>query len=121
DLWKINREHAAEAAADTYSRAPRTFQYHEDLLASKEVDAVIISTADFQHAPLLKVTAEAGKDAYCEKPMADLLDDAKAARDAVRARGLIVQIGTQHRSEPYQLAAKDVVNRGVLGRVTKVE
>jgi predicted dehydrogenase len=121
DLWKINREHAAEAAAGSYSRAPRAFKYHEDLLALKDVDAVIVSTADFQHAPLLKLTAEAGKDAYCEKPMADDLDDAKAARDAVRARDLIVQIGTQHRSEAYQTAAKDLVSHGVLGRVTKVE
>jgi predicted dehydrogenase len=121
DLWKVNREHAAETAARTYSRAPRTFQYHEDLLASKDVDAVIISTADFQHAPLLKVTAEAGKDAYVEKPMADLLDDAKAAREAVRAGNLIVQMGTQHRSEAYQKAAKDVVDSGALGKVTKVE
>jgi predicted dehydrogenase len=121
DLWKTNRGHAAEAATRTYSRAPRAFQCHEDLLALKDVDAVIVSTADFQHAPLLKLTAEAGKDAYCEKPMADLLDDAKAARDAVRARNLVVQIGTQHRSEAYQKAAKDLVDNGALGRVTKVE
>ncbi len=58
------------------------------------MDAVILSTADFQHAPLLKLVAEAGKDAYCEKPMANVLDEAKAARDAVRSRNLVVQIGT---------------------------
>jgi predicted dehydrogenase len=121
DLWKTNRERAAEAAAQAYSRAPRAFQYHEDLLALKDVDAVIISTADFQHAPLLKQTADAGKDAYCEKPMANVLDEAKLARESVRARKLIVQIGTQHRSEAYQIAAKDLVNRGALGRVSKVE
>lgn len=121
DLWKHNRERATEAATQAYSRAPRAFQYHEDLLALKDVDAVIISTADFQHAPLLKLTANAGKDAYCEKPMANVLDEAKLARDQVRARKLIVQIGTQHRSEAYQIAAKDLVNRGALGRVSKVE
>jgi predicted dehydrogenase len=121
DLWKHNRERATEAATQAYSRAPRAFQYHEDLLALKDVDAVIISTADFQHAPLLKLTADAGKDAYCEKPMANVLDEAKLARDQVRARKLIVQIGTQHRSEAYQIAAKDLVNRGALGRVSKVE
>ena len=121
DLWKTNRERAADAAAKAYSRAPRSFQYHEDLLALNDVDAVIISTADFQHAPLLKLAAEAAKDVYCEKPMANVLDEAKAARDAVRARQVIVQIGTQHRSEPYQIAAKEQVDRGVLGRVSKVE
>ena len=73
------------------------------------VDGVIISTADFQHAPLLKLAAEAGKDVYCEKPMANVLTEAKAAREAVRARKVVVQIGTQHRSEPYQIAAKEQI------------
>jgi predicted dehydrogenase len=121
DLWRVNRERAAHAAEKAYSRTPRSFQHLEDLLALRDVDAVIISTADFQHAPILKMVADAGKDAYCEKPMANVLEEAKAARDAVRSRGLIVQIGTQHRSEPYQNAVKDCITRGALGRVSKVE
>jgi predicted dehydrogenase len=121
DLWKVNRQRAADAAASAYGRAPRVFQYHQDLLALKDVDAVIISTADFQHAPLLRETALAGKDAYVEKPMGNVLDEAKAARDAVRAGKLVVQVGTQHRSEPYQIAAKQHVDQGDLGSVSKVE
>jgi predicted dehydrogenase len=121
DLWNVNRERAAKTAADEYGRAPRTFQYVEDVLADKDVDAVIISTADFQHAPLLRLAAEAGKDAYCEKPMATDLHEAKAACDAVLSRKLIVQIGTQHRSEPYQAAVRDLVEKGALGRISKVE
>src|SRR5207247_7571833 len=50
DLWKVNREAAAARAASAYGRAPRAFQYMEDLLALKDVDAVLVSTADFQHA-----------------------------------------------------------------------
>jgi predicted dehydrogenase len=121
DLWNVNRDRAAKAAADEYGRPPRSFQYVEDLLAAKDVDAVIISTADFQHAPLLRLAAEAHKDAYCEKPMANDLDEAKAACDAVLSRKLIVQIGTQHRSEPYQVAVRDLVEKGALGRISKVE
>jgi predicted dehydrogenase len=121
DLWSVNRERAAKAALDEYGRAPRSFQYFEDLLELKDVDAVIISTADFQHAPLLKLTADAGKDAYCEKPMANVLEEAKAARDAVRRGNRVVQIGTQHRSEPYQRAAREWIAGGALGRVSKVE
>jgi predicted dehydrogenase len=121
DLWNVNRERAVRDAANEYGRAPRPFQYVADLLAAKDVDAVIISTADFQHAPLLRLAAEAGKDAYCEKPMATELQDAKAARDAVRSRNLIVQIGTQHRSEPYQAAVRDLVVQGALGHISKVE
>jgi len=121
DLWKVNRERAAKAASDEYGRAPLSFQYVEDLLANKDVDAVLISTADFQHAPLLRLAAEAGKDAYCEKPMATDLHDAKAARDAVLSGQRIVQIGTQHRSEPYQAAVRDLVAKGAAGRISKVE
>ncbi len=121
DLWRIAREKAAADCERTYGRAPRTFQYMEDLLALKDVDAVVISTADFQHAPILKLAAEAGKDAYCEKPMANVLEEAKAARDAVRRHKRIVQIGTQHHSEPYQIAVRDLIRGGALGQVSKVE
>jgi predicted dehydrogenase len=121
DLWKVNREKAAARAESVYGRAPRAFQYMDDLLAQKDIDAVIVSSADFQHAPHLRVVAEAGKDAYCEKPMANNLEEAKAARDAVLSRNLIVQVGSQHRSEPYQIATKQLIDTGVLGDVTKVE
>jgi predicted dehydrogenase len=121
DLWKVNRERAASRAQTVYGRAPHTFQYMDDLLAQKDIDAVVISTADFQHAPVLRAVAETGKDAYCEKPMANDLDEAKAARDAVLSRNLVVQIGTQHRSEPYQIATKQLIDSGALGEVTKVE
>src|SRR5712691_2346611 len=121
DLWKVNRDQAAKTAQQVYARAPRSFTYIEDLLALKDVDAVIISTADFQHAPLLTLAAQAGKDAYCEKPMANVLEEAKAARDAVRLHKRVVQVGTQHRSEPYQKAVRELIAGGALGRVSKVE
>ena len=121
DLWKVNREAAAAQATKDYGRAPRAFQYMDDLLALKDVDAVLVSTADFQHATHLKLVAEAGKDCYCEKPMANDLEDAKAARDAVIKHNRIAQIGTQHRSEPYQIAVRDFIKTGALGEVSKVE
>ena len=121
DLWKVNREKAAARAESVYGRAPRSFQNMDELLAQKDIDGVLISTADFQHAPMLRMVAEAGKDAYCEKPMANDLAEAKAARDAVLARDIVVQIGSQHRSEPYQIATKQLIDTGVLGEVSKVE
>ena len=121
DLWKVNREKAAARAESVYGRAPRAFQNMDELLAQKDIDGVLVSTADFQHAPMLRMVAEAGKDAYCEKPMANDLGEAKAARDAVLARDIVVQIGSQHRSEPYQIATKQLIDTGVLGEVSKVE
>ena len=121
DLWKVNREAAAARAQAAYGRAPRSFPYMEDLLALNDVDAVLVSTADFQHATHLRQVVEAGKDCYCEKPMANDLAEAKAARDAVHSRDVVVQVGTQHRSEPYQIAARDLIKTGALGDVSKVE
>ncbi len=121
DLWKVNREGAVKQAEGVYGKAPRAFSYLEDLLDLKDVDAVLISTADFQHATHLKQAAEANKDCYCEKPMANHLGEAIAARNAVLSRNLIVQIGTQHRSEPYQIAVRDYLKTGALGEISKVE
>ena len=82
---------------------------------------MLISTPEHSHSPILKRTVEAGKDAYVEKPMGNVLEEAKAARDATRASGRIVQVGTQHRSEPYPRAARELVQSGALGDVSKVE
>ena len=121
DLWTANRERAAADAARYYGRAPRAVQHPEELLAMREVDAVLIATPEHSHSPLLEAAVEAGKHTYCEKPMGNVLEEVKAARDAVKSRNLVVQIGTQHRSEPYQLAAREVLRTGVLGDVSKYE
>ena len=68
---------------DYYGRTPRAVQHLEELLAMKDVDGVLISTPEHSHSPILKMAAEAGKDAYVEKPMGNVLAEAKAARDAV--------------------------------------
>jgi len=121
DLWTVNRARAASTNAGYYGRSPRAVQHVEELLTLKDVDAVIISTPEHSHSPILKMVAEAGKDAYVEKPMANVLDEAKAAREAVLQAKTVVQVGTQHRSEPYQAAAHDVARSGALGDVSKVE
>jgi predicted dehydrogenase len=121
DLWTENREKGAATNGGYYGRAPRAVQHAEELLAMKDVDGVLISTPEHTHSPILKLVTEAGKDAYVEKPMGNVLAEAKAARDAVVQAKTIVQVGTQHRSEPYQEAAQKVVRSGALGDVSKVE
>jgi predicted dehydrogenase len=121
DLWRLNREKAVAKNTEYYGRAPRAFVYFEEALAAKDLDAVLISTPEHSHSPILKMAAQAGKDAYVEKPMGNVLSEAKAARDAVLENNRIVQVGTQHRSEPYPRAAHDLVQTGVLGEVSKVE
>ncbi len=121
DLWKLNREKAVAANTKYYGRTPRAFPYLDDALALKDIDAVIISTPEHSHSPILKMTVDAGRDCYVEKPMGNVLADVKAARDAAVTHNKIVQVGTQHRSEPYPRAAHDLVQTGVLGDVSKVE
>jgi len=121
DLWKVNRERAVSTNEKFYLRAPRSFQHLEDVLAFKDVDAVLISTPEHSHSPILKMAVEAGKDAYVEKPMGNVLEEVKAARDAVMQHKKIVQVGTQHRSEPYPQAAHDLVQSGALGEISKIE
>ena len=121
DLWTENRERAVATNAKYYGRSPRAVQHPQELLAMKDVDGVLISTPEHTHSPILNLTAEAGKDAYCEKPMGNVLAEAKAARDAVLSAKTIVQVGTQHRSEPYQVAAQQAARSGALGDISKVE
>ncbi|HXW54892.1 MAG TPA: Gfo/Idh/MocA family oxidoreductase [Candidatus Cybelea sp.] len=121
DLWRLNREKAVAVNEKYYGRAPRAYQYLEDVLALRDVDAVIISTPEHSHSPILKMAIEAGKDAYVEKPMGNVLAEVKAARDAAIKSNRIVQVGTQHRSEPYPIAAHQLVQTGVLGEISKVE
>jgi predicted dehydrogenase len=122
DLWKPYRERAVAAVEKAHGRAPRAFEYMEDMLALKDIDGVMIATPEHQHAVQMKMAAEAGKHIYVEKSMANVLGEAKAARDAVLARpNLIVQVGTQHRSEPYPIAARDLIKTGVLGELNKIE
>ena len=91
------------------------------MLADQELDAVMVATGDHQHARILAEVARAGKDAYCEKPMANTLDDARLARDAVRESGCIAQMGSQWLSCPYQQRVREIVRSGRLGKITKIE
>jgi predicted dehydrogenase len=120
DLWSVNRDRAAADVRRLFGNDPRRFQYSEEMLADKDLDAVMIATGDHQHAGLLAEVVRAGKDCYCEKPMANTLEDAKLARDAVRASRQIVQMGSQWLSCPYQQEVRDIVRSGKLGKIVAI-
>src|SRR6476469_702189 len=58
DLWKTNRERAAASSERYFGRAPRALQHLEELLALKDVDAVVIATPEHSHSPVLKAAVE---------------------------------------------------------------
>src|SRR5437867_4413005 len=80
DLWSVNRDRAADDVQRLFGHRPKTYQHSEEMLAEKELDAVMIATGDHQHARILAEVVRAGKDCYCEKPMANTVDDARLAR-----------------------------------------
>ncbi|MGD8237454.1 MAG: Gfo/Idh/MocA family oxidoreductase [Armatimonadota bacterium] len=121
DVYRPTRERAVARIKDWTGREPRAFSRFADLLALDEVDAVIIATPDFAHSPILAAAATAGKDAYCEKPMATNMADANAAVKAVEDGERVVQIGTQRRSSGSYKGVADLIQSGVLGKITKVD
>ena len=120
DLWSLARERRVAQVHKIFGRAPEAYQHYEDLLNRSDIDGVMIATADFQHARHCADVVRAGKDCYVEKPFAHTLKEAKEARAVVQQSKQVVQMGTQHRTQPYQLAVRDLVQSGRIGRVVKI-
>jgi predicted dehydrogenase len=120
DIWNMRRD---QAVGDYQKKGItiKAYRNNEELYAGKDTDAVIISTADFQHALHCKEAVEAGRDAYVEKPFAESMADARAARQAVEKTGKIVQIGSQRRSTPNYIAANEYIKSGKFGPIVIVE
>jgi len=121
DIWSLARERRAAQVKKVLGLEPQTYKYSEDMLARKDIDGVMIATGDFQHAKLCVEVVEAGKDCYVEKPFANVLAEAKHARNVVKASKQIVQVGTQHRSQPYPLAVRDIIRSGRIGDIVHIE
>ncbi len=121
DIWKRRREEGTSLLKEKFGHDIKSCLNNEDLYAQKNIDAVIISTADFQHALHTIEAMKAGKDAYTEKPFAETMDDNNAALAAVKQAGKIVQIGSQRRSGPNYKAAAKFFGEGKFGPITMVE
>lgn len=121
DIWRVRREEGRDLLKQTFNHDISAYVNNEALYNSKSVDAVIISTADFQHALHTIEAVKAGCDAYTEKPFAETMDDNIAALKAVKASSRIVQIGSQRRSGPNYIAAADFIQQGKFGPITMVE
>ncbi len=121
DIWSLAREKRAAQVKEAFNLDPKSYKYSEEMLANKDIDGVMIATGDHQHAKLCAEVVQAGKDCYVEKPFANVLSEAKETRDLVNASRQMVQIGSQHRSEPYQLAVRDIVRSGRIGQIVHIE
>jgi predicted dehydrogenase len=101
----------------------RAYENYEDLLAGeKDLQAVIVATPDFWHAPITNACLKAGLHVYCEKMMSNTIEAARSMVQTMRETGKLLQIGHQRRSNPRYLFAKNTLldNLKICGRVTAV-
>lgn len=113
-------KHYAEKYDKDYT-GTKTFQYYWDLLADKDIDAVVISVPDHWHARIAVDAAHAGKDIYLQKPMSLTIEEGRVISDAVNRTGRIFQIGSQYRSmEAYRVGC-ELVRNGRIGELKEVD
>ena len=121
DIWNMRRDQGAAMLTAKSGKKVDAVPNNDELYARKDVDAVLIATADFQHAQHGVEAVNAGRDAYVEKPTAHTMADARAFREAVHKTGKIVQVGTQRRSTPSYMKAYEYIQSGAFGDLVSVE
>lgn len=121
DPWRIARERANASVKTWFGRDARTCASYRELLSWDGIDAVMIASPDHVHTTHLEAAARAGKHIYVEKPLAMEMDKLVRAVDAVRAAGTVVQVGTQIRSLPGIVGARELVKRGTFGQWSRIE
>ena len=121
DPWRIAREEANGLAKAWFGRDAKQCVSYRQLLELKDIDAVTIASPDFVHTLHLEAASHAGKHIYVEKPMAYEFEDLVRAVDVVKKAGTVVQVGTQLRSLPSIVGARDLFRTGIFGQLSRVE
>ena len=110
------------AARQVSKKTPRTYTDYRKMLAEKDLDLAIIATPDHWHALPMIEAVKGGVDLYLQKPISVDVVEGQAMLAAARKYGRVVQVGTQRRSTPHLIEARnDIVKTGKLGKVALVE
>jgi len=120
DVYEPNLERAVSAAKKAQAVAPVVYRNYKQLLADKEIQAVLIATPEHWHAQMVLDALAAGKDVYVEKPLCQTPEQGAALVEAGKKTKQIVQVGMQRRSYDLFLAGRDIVASGKLGKVRMV-
>lgn len=126
-LCDVDRQMLAEAADLVSQRQlsrkkPRTYHDYREMLKEKDLDLVLIATPDHWHALPMIAACESGADIYVQKPISIDIDEGKAMVAAARKHKRVVQVGTQRRSTPHLIEARDrIIREGKLGNVAYAE
>lgn len=121
DVQQSRRE-AGKAHVDKLSGNTDCVLYRDmrEMLARKDIDAVIVATGDRWHTPASILAAEAGKDVYCEKPCGLSIKNVQDLAAAMKRTGRVFQAGTQRRSVPQFQSAVEMARSGKLGKLDTV-
>lgn len=117
DVYKGHRAKGVERCQNPDVKA---YVDYQELLANKNVDAVVIAAPDHWHTTMVLDAIQAGKDVYCEKGWARTVPEAKQMRAAIKKAGTVFQLGHQARQATCALQAKDIIAQGLLGPITLV-
>ncbi len=99
----------------------KRYRYYQDLLASPDIDAVIIATPDHWHAQMVLDAVKAGKHVYCEKCMTRTEEEAGQMLAAIKNSNIVFQLGHQNRQLESHEKAKELIQKNILGKITLVE
>ena len=119
-LDRIKAHYEKNTQLGTYSEIPVYVDFRE-LLARKDVDAVVIATPDHWHAAMSVKAAEAGKDIYCEKPLALTIREGRAMVNAARKYNRVFQTGSMQRSWPEFRQTAELVRNGYIGEIKSIK
>jgi predicted dehydrogenase len=129
DVDAARRDSASKMVEDSYADATRqgaykgcaAFNDFRDLIARKDIDAVVIATPDHWHALIAIAAAHDGKDIYCEKPLSHTVREGQAMVKATRRKQRIFQVGSMQRSAREFRHACELVRNGVIGTIQTVD
>ena len=129
DVDSIRMEKAKKFTEDYYKKktgssnpvSVKMYGDYKDMIADKNIDAVIISTPDHWHAQPAIEAALAGKDIYLQKPTSLTVVEGRLLSDIINRQGTILQVGTQQRSSSQFLRAVELVRNGRIGKVHTVK
>ena len=127
DVYDVKRDRFARRVKDYYTKKGEKkvkvdmYEDYQDLLARKDIDAVVIATPDHQHAVIAIAACKAGKDIYLEKPCTLTIYEGQQVVKAVRKYGRILQMGSQQRSSEEFMHAASLAREGELGKIHKIK
>ena len=121
DSKKDIENYYAKKAGSKKAADVEMYQDYKDLLADKNVDAVLISTPDHWHSQPAIEAALAGKDIYLQKPTSLTVEEGRLLSDIVNRKGVIFQMGTQQRSMSQFRVAAELVRNGRIGKIHTVK